>query len=68
VRGLAVVESSANAIAEGREKILPRRAAFEHEPESAAARGVSGARGTTAPGVLHGRQATLKDEHPSPTP
>jgi hypothetical protein len=30
-----------------RPKKLPRRAAFEHEPESAAARGVSGARGTT---------------------
>ena len=53
-----------------RPKELPRRAAFEHEPESAAARGVSGACGRGRPGVLHrhGRQATLKDEHPAQHP
>jgi hypothetical protein len=43
---------------------LPRRATFEHEPERAAARGQSGARGTTRCAARP--PATLKDEHPSP--
>jgi hypothetical protein len=52
-----------------RPKKLPCRAAFEHEwtsrrePLPAGCQVLAG-----RPGVLHGRQATLKDEHPSPTP
>jgi len=46
---------------------MPRRAAFEHEPESAAGLPAGCQALAGRPGVLHGRQATLKDEHPSPT-
>jgi hypothetical protein len=61
VRSLAVVGSSANA--EGRKncRAARRSSTSRREPLPAGCQAL-------APGVLHGRQATLKDEHPSPTP
>ena len=63
VRSLAVVGSSANAEGRNNCRAARRSSTSRREPLPAGCQALAG-----RPGVLHGRQATLKDEHPSPTP